>query len=48
MGSTCNLNCYYNWYSIHSLAGVVKSVVETSMFVYVIYQQIPITTKQKD
>ena len=47
MGSTCNLNCYYNWYSIHSLAGVVKSVVETSMFVYVIYQQIPITTEQK-
>ena len=48
MGSACDDTCNYEWYSNHSLAGVVKSVVETSMFVYVIYQQIPFTNKQND
>ena len=48
MGSACDDTCNYEWYSNHSLAGVVKSVVETSMFVYIIYQQIPFTNKQND
>ena len=48
MGSACDDTCNYEWYSVHSLAGVVKSVVETSMFVYIIYQQIPFTNKQND
>lgn len=37
MGSSCDETCNYLWYSVHSLMGFTKSIVENIMFVYVIY-----------
>lgn len=37
MGTACDETCNYLWYSVHSMMGFTKSIVETVMFVYVIY-----------